>query len=366
MKKSFRLIGLVFLLTITTFGVATLVTKGKGKLALATPQETAIKTTKKIPPLPTVKVEAVKQTTLSETIDLTGTVSPTRTARIASPGEGPIERCHVREGDWVKRGQVLVELGRHEAIEAQIASANQSLKEQEIDLARIEQLVDSGAIPGEQLNSARSKYEYAKSQLSKSIESHSDYTIISPWDGIVSKVNMAEGDYVVPRTPLIEIFDPKSLVIQFSVPEARSTEVKNGMGVEVQLDAHPNQLFQAEITRVYPQLDTRTRMRTVEASLKEHVSLLPGMFARLKVLILQTPHTITVPIEAISQTSNGNAEVFLYREGKAVRQKVQLGSEDNNRIHIVEGLQVGDLVIVAGNEKLKSGSNVRVIKDEQL
>ncbi|MDZ7582968.1 MAG: efflux RND transporter periplasmic adaptor subunit [Deltaproteobacteria bacterium] len=317
--------------------------------------------------LPLVAVETIQADTLVKTVAVTGAVTPTRTARLASPGEGPVETCAVsscmvREGDRVEKGQALLQISRNKAAQAQLAAASQALKEQESELQRVTQLVQGGAVPGAQLDAARSKYENARAQLAKAMESAGDYLVEAPWSGIVSKVFVTEGDYVAPRTPLIEIFDPASLVVQFAVPETQCTEVHDGMPVEVQLDAHTGKIFPGTISRVYPKLDDKTRTRTVEATLSGSVALLPGMFARIQVVLARTPDAVTVPAYSLVPGPDGGYAAFVVEGEKAVRRKLDIGVEIDGRVHILSGLRAGDRVIVAGQEKLKDGASVKVLE----
>lgn len=338
---------------------------GEAKATLEDQGSDASKKSPKTKPLPAVRVETVQSTSLSKTMNLTGSVKPTRTAQIASPGEGPVEPCAnsdcmVREGDHVKKGQRLFKIGRNKTAEAQLIASKQALKEQELELQRVEQLVQGGAIPGFQLDAAQSKYENSRAQLARSMESIEDYSVTAPWSGIVSEVHVAEGDYVAPRTTLVEIFDPESLVIQFAVPEAQSTEVSNGMQVQVELDAHPGKTFQGKISRVYPQLDLRMHTRTVETTLTNKVDLLPGMFARIKVYLAQIPEALTVTSDAIIINAQGEQLAFVLQGKKVVQRKVTTGIEDAGRVQVIAGIDIGEQVIIAGNEKLKDGAKVQV------
>jgi membrane fusion protein (multidrug efflux system) len=236
------------------------------------------------------------------------------------------------------------------------------LQEQTAELQRTEQLAEAGAIPAAQVDTVRSQHENAKAQLVKSQESTTDYSVTVPWDGIVAKILVTEGEYVAPRAVLAEIFDPKSFVVQFAVPEAQSTEVALGMAVLIGLDAHPGKTLKAEITRVFPNLDEKMRTRTVEATLRENIDLLPGMFARVKVVLASVADAVTVPAYSLIPAPNGGYTAFVVEDGKAARRKLNTGLEMNGRVQVLSGLKAGDKLIVAGQEKLKDGAPLKVMK----
>ena len=88
---------------------------------------------------PFVKIESVTSKSMTRKIELTGTIEAARVARIASPAEGPVLHCTIREGDHVKQGQVILTLGRKRAAEELAAAARNELAREEEDLQKIEQ-----------------------------------------------------------------------------------------------------------------------------------------------------------------------------------------------------------------------------------
>lgn len=314
----------------------------------------------KAKPLPVVAVQKVTVAPLSRTLELTGTATPTRQARLASPGEGPIQNCRVREGDQARQGEQLVTIGRSGAAAAQVAAAAESLKEQEAEFNRIKILVQNGAVPGSQLDTAKAKYAGAKALLAKARELAGDYSVIAPWDGIVSKVLVKDGDFVAPRAPLVEIYDPRSLVIRLAVPEAQVTEVRQGTPATVHLDAYPGKTFEGKVSLVYPELDTKTRTRTAEVKLTTPVALIPGMFARLKLNLQSVGEAVVIPGEAVLVQPGGDKVAYVFQDGKVSRRVVKTGLETAGKMQIMSGIQPGETVVTAGNEKLKEGMEVKV------
>jgi len=348
MKKPVLVLTSLLAMTISCLGVWQAWGQEKGK-----------EEAQKAKPVPVVAVQKAQVAPISSTLDLTGTATPTRQARLASPGEGPIQNCRVREGDQVKRGERVLTIGRSGAAAAQVTAMAESVKEQEAELNRTKILVQSGAIPGSQLDTARAKYEGARALMAKARESAGDYSVAAPWDGVVSKVLVKDGDFVAPRAPLVEMYDPNSLVIRLAIPEAQSTLVLKGMPVKVQMDAYPGKTFEGKISLVYPDLDTRMRTRTAEVKLDYPVALIPGMFARLQVVIETAADAVVVPGDAVLVLPNGEKVAFIIKDGKAQRRVLQTGLEAGGQVQIVSGVQPGETVVTAGNEKLKDGMEVK-------
>jgi membrane fusion protein, multidrug efflux system len=313
---------------------------------------------------PRVRAIAATKAAISSGLELTGSVEPYRVARLASPAEGPVADIRVREADRVKAGDSLLSIGRKKGADALITSLREELKKEEDNLRRTRQLVQSEALPGEQLDQARSAFEKVRAQLVQAEETARDYAICAPWDGVVSRVNVKEGEFVAPRAVLLEIYDPSSLVILAAIPERHAAEVTAGMRVDVRLDVYPDDMMQGRIERVYPYLDSRLRTRTMEITLEKPIDLLPGMFARLNVLLKNIEDAVIVPLEALVTTPKGQV-VFVVEDGKAIARAVKTGIEADNRIQLVSGVQPGDKVIIAGNEKLKDGVEVSLAVDEK-
>jgi len=311
--------------------------------------------------MPVVEIEAVKLKTMTRNLKLTGTIEATRVARIASPAEGPVLNCTIREGDLVKQGQVILTIGRKQAAEELVLAARKELAREEQDSQRIKQLVLSGAIPAEQIEEAQLRVSRAKAQLTKALESIEDYQIRTPWEGLVNKVFVTDGYFASPRETLVEIFDPHSLVIRFAVPEKEALVMRVGIELLAILDAYTDRVFQAKITRVYPELNRLMRTRMVEASLTENVSLVPGMFSRVTVPVQTACDAITIPDRAIVVTPQGERVVFIVENGKVFSRKVSIGIEQGHSVQIIEGINVGDSVVVSGNQKLQNGTEVRIL-----
>ena len=315
-------------------------------------------------PAPMVETVTAALGKISKALALTGTVVPSRVARLASPAEGPITHIRVREGDRVKTDDMLLAIGRKKGVEALLVSLREELRITEDNLQRTRRLVASKALPSEHLDQAKTAYEKVRAELVGAEETARDHSVTAPWEGVVSNLFVREGEFVAPRAPLLEMYDPSSLFIRAAIPEKQAAEVATGLSVSIHLDAYPDDLLEGRIDRVYPYLDSRLRTRSIEILPVKPVGLLPGMFARLTVFLKTVDDAVLVPVEALQSTPEGDA-VFVVKGGKALLRQVKIGIEEDNLLQIKTGVTAGDIIIVRGPEGLKDGAAVRFREKEK-
>ncbi|MBN2594495.1 MAG: efflux RND transporter periplasmic adaptor subunit, partial [Sedimentisphaerales bacterium] len=142
--------------------------------------------------------------------------------------------------------------------------------------------------------------------------------------------------------------------------------VQKGMPVETELDAYPGQKFKGEIIRIYPELNRQTRTRTAEAVIiyNNEISLLPGMFTRIRLVLETVENAVLIPDKAIVLNTKNEPTAFVIVGEKAEARKLTLGLEKNLMVQVIEGVRPGEMVVVEGNEKLKTGAAVKVIGRE--
>jgi len=282
----------------------------------------------------------------------------------------------------------------------EIAKAKEAVRELEEsstfaknDFDRVTKLVESGALPGEALEKARVEYVAELSKLSSAkrqlemLEAGYTKTVIAvqqaavkeaeaklelakarlnecvifaPFSGTITRVYVRPGDMAAVKAPLLEMADLSSLVIRVAVPETYASAVSEGMAARVSLDSLPGKTFAAKVVRVYPELDRRMRTRTVELTLTERAGLVPGMFARVQLVLESVEDAVTIGQEAVVQTPAGGKVVYVVTDGKAAVRKVKTGIEQAGRIQVLSGLEAGEKVVIGGHEKLKDGMEVRV------
>lgn len=315
-------------------------------------------------PMPAVRSLTLAPQVFEQVLELTGSVEAATIATLSSPAEGPVMELSVREGDRVEAGQMLLRIGRTSGTDAELAAAEEAWQTQKKEYERIRRLVEERAVAGEQLDMARAALERSSSQRSLAQQAARDFRIEAPWGGIVSRLHVAEGRYTAPRLPLLELFDPGSLLLRFQVPERHAFQLALGQSLTARFDAFSGQAIPLEISRAWPELDRRLRSRTFEAALPlDQYPFAPGQFVRISLLLERVEAAITIPATALVTLPKGQPGVYVIdSEDKAQGRPVQIGGESQGQLWITQGLSAGDALVVEGQQNLKPGQMVRQAK----
>lgn len=240
----------------------------------------------------------------------------------------------------------------------EVARAELENTEEKLHMLKAGPTTTEIAVQEASVEDAEAALELARAHLEECL-------INAPFDGVIDQVHVRRGDLAVPRSPLIEMFDPDSLVVRFSVNEAHSAAIGPGLPIQVQLDALPGQTFEGEISRVYPSLEEDLHTRTVEAELARSQDLMPHQFARLSLQLKTVKNAIIIPVEAISEKPDGTRVAFVVVDGKALQRPIKVGIEQEQRVQVLQGIELGDQVVVAGSDGLKHESPVRITHSEE-
>ena len=261
----------------------------------------------------TVKVTHVTKGNVEDRISCVGNIAGQEMVTLMSKVPGKIDNFLVKEGDKVKKGDVLVLIDRD-----------------------VEGM----------------KYEKA--------------LIKSPIDGMVVKKYLDKGSQVEPsanpmmRIPVIMVANIDTVKVLANVSEKYLGRLKENAEARVEVDAYPDEVFVGEITRIAPLVDLATRTSEVEIRIanREH-RLKPGMFARVNIIIEKKENTLLVPIKAV--LSENNCRFVFVVDGSIARKKeVKIGMYQKDSVEIIEGLNEGEDVIIEGNYGLKDGANVLI------
>ncbi len=367
-----------------------------------------------------VKIETVKSSSQEEIYEAVGTVRSKTTSVISARIMGNILAIHVREGERVKAGQLLIEIDDRESA-ARLRKARAGVREAEEGLQEVEKNIKAGeaaksAAEGNKIlaeatfrryqdllerksvsqqefdevqakrqaglaevnraqetieslfarkNQALSRIEQAKAEESSAQLTEGYSRISSPLNGIVSSKQAEVGAMAAPGAPLLTIEDDTRYRLEAMVMESQMGKIRVGNPVQIIIGALDKEIISGLVAEIAPVADPATRTSTVKIDLagpakegEKIPALRSGMFG--KALFPSGQRTrIMVPVRALIQQGQLSG-VYGVDSGNIARLKlIQTGKPYGDRVEVLSGLREGEKIIVEGAEKVKEGNQVQ-------
>jgi len=307
-----------------------------------------------------VEVIALKPVRVQESITAVGSLRSNESVVLRPEVAGRIAEIGFRDGQPVKRGQLLI--GLDAALnQAEVAQARAEFDLAYSNLKRTEDLASKNFVSSSAQDQAASSVQVAEAKL-KLVEARlAKMRILSPFDGVAGIRTVSIGDYVKDGADLVNIEDIRTLKVDFRLPERYLPQLKVGLPVEVIADALPGERYAGSVDAINPRVDAGGRSLEVRAKLdNSDGKLRPGMFARVRVLLGDRPNALMVPEEAVVPLGD-DFFVYTVADGKASRVRVKLGVRRDAQVEILEGVNAGDKVVTAGIRVQRDGQPVRIV-----
>jgi len=307
-----------------------------------------------------VEVRVAQPELLLNTVSSTGTIMANERAEIRPEISGRIVKILFEEGASVQKDKLLIKMNDSD-LQAQL-KRNEA---QGILLASDEyqkrKLLEIKAISQDEYDAAKSLMlvNQADKQLLEAQIAKTE--IYAPFSGKVGLRAVSVGNYVASNTLIATIQQLDPVKIEFDVPEKYSSYLKPGLEISFGIDASDS-TFMAKVYAVESSITAETRTLKVRALCSNRANLLnPGTFARVNMILQRFPEAIKVPSEAVVTVLDGNS-VFVCKNGKAVSVPVTTGIRTDSEIQIVQGVSIGDSLIITGLLQLTNGAPVMVKK----
>ncbi|MDO3640650.1 efflux RND transporter periplasmic adaptor subunit [Mucilaginibacter sp. L3T2-6] len=330
--------------------------KGKEAMALRASKGGA---KRKNGPVP-VNLMIVKDTTVDNNIDVTGTIDANEKVNLVSETAGAITGIYFNEGSTVKKGQLLVKVYNQDLIAAlkqndyQVALAKQNEYRNSILLQKeaiSQQEYDTSLTS---LNTLKAQSEVLKAQIAKT-------EIRAPFSGVIGLRNISPGGYLSPSTSIASLVNIDPAKVTFSVPERYLAMIKAGTKINFTIESSRKN-FSATVYAIEPAIDLSSRTITVRAKAPNPDNLLKaGAFAKINLKLDQIAKTIMVPTQCVIPDLKDN-KVFIYQNGIAEAKVVKTDLRTDTRIEITSGLKAGDSLIVSGLIQIRNKVPLKVLK----
>jgi HlyD family secretion protein len=333
----------------------------------------------------TVELANAKRIAMLQEIRVVGNLIGEATVAVAPRTAGRLQDISVRLGDRVARGQRIAKIEDFEIVEqvkqaeaAQDVSAA-TIRQREADLQlaltsveRSRNLFQRQLLPKQTLDDNEARYQSAIAQLDLARAQNSqsrarldelrinlaNTIIVSPVNGFVSKRSVDPGAFVSQNATIVDVVDISRVRLVVNVVERDLKELQAGDDAQVEVDAYPGERFKGRIARVAPVLDPATRTAPIEIEIANaDFRLKPGMYARVGITTDVKKETLVVPINAVADLG-GRRGVFQHMNGVAVFRTVELGTENDDVVEVLAGLNDGDQVITTGARALRDGDRI--------
>ncbi len=289
-----------------------------------------------------------------------GTIAEDGNTPLSFPSGGTVTAIHVRAGQQVRAGEVLMTVDNTQA-KSMLASAQAKLRQAEDGYKRIEQIYQSGGATEVKLIEVRTQRDEARAMVATLQKQLTDCTLRAPKDGTIGAVLAEVGQNVLPGQKVGTLIRIEVLNVQISVPEADMSGVHIGGRCTMRMNALEGVVLHGSVSEraLLPNPLTHAyEVRIAIDSVHTHTTLLPGMVCRVT-MDEQRVEGILLPAECI-QTGQQGKTVWLLQGGRAIRQQVATGPFVGEQVLITDGLRRGDRVVVAGIQKLYNGCEVIV------
>jgi membrane fusion protein, multidrug efflux system len=312
------------------------------------------------PPPTAVDAALVTLAPFAKTISAVGSLRSDETVIVRPEVSGRIAEIGFREGQRVVKGSVIVKLDQAvQRAEMQQAEANLSLSKSRIERSR--DLHAKGFISSQALDDAESAYKVAKATAELAAARLTKLDIKAPFSGIAGLRLVSIGDYVREGQDIVNLEEIDPLKVDFRIPEIFLKQVSVGQNLQVSLDAIPGSTFNGRVLAINPLLDANGRAVVIRAVVNNNdARLRPGMFARVRLITNDQQESLTIPEQALIPVGD---DFFIFRiaDGRVVRTKIEIGQRVAGSVEVVKGLAKGDMVVTAGQPKIRDGAVVRIV-----
>jgi HlyD family secretion protein len=378
--------------------------------------------------LPEVQTTKVERAEIIQKVNATGKIQPDTQVKISADVSAKITRLDVKEGDWVEKGDFLVELDRErflasvESDEASVRSAEANVNLVQENVAQTERvynraqtmvdrklesqaLLDSSQAAYQvelaRLQSANDQVEQAKGRLKQSQDALSKTTIYAPMPGTISDLNKEQGEIAIgsqfQEDVIMVLANLEAMEALVNVDENDIISIKLAQTAEIEVDALLGQTIVGSVVEIANSANTAgqgtTEQKTefeVKISVESDTSQLrPGMTASADIVTDTRTDAISIPIQCVTvrtmeqlEEGDENAEanftadddgfveiVFVIEDGQAKARAVKTGIQSDELIEITEGLSEGEEVVSGSyrqiSRDLVNGAMITVNNDSE-
>ena len=302
-------------------------------------------------PVKLVETEEIKLKNIQQTIRLIGTIHPKHATILIAKGSGTLDAL-ATSGQKIKKGALIAKIDNPD-LEKNLTlfEATETLAKSQFE--RLHSLLKTGYVSAKEVEEKKQAWIEAQKALSKTKIELDNLRFYAPFDGIIGAFKKREGAQINQGDPVVTLYDPEQLVVDFDIPCSTLSEVHEGQAVQVLHKKYA-------LTHVQRMVDDETHMCPADVDITCDKCLL-GASVNVDLVIARKQKTIVVPFQALF-LRNSKPFVYIVEQGKVQLVSVKTGLKQQNKIEITAGLKSGQQLIVKGQERLYPELPVEIYK----
>jgi membrane fusion protein (multidrug efflux system) len=331
---------------------------------VAIKRSTGVQEKRAFPPA-AVETTIAKERTVPVTVAALGSLEADQSIVVSPEIDGIVTSIDFGDGQRLKKGDTIISLDSASQ-KARLMQAQARVVLTRANFDRAERLRKQGSGTERARDEALNDMRSAEADLAAAQAEFDKANITAPFAGIIGLRQVSLGQYLKAGSPIATLADVDHLRIDFRVSEVFLTRVSKDQQVGVTLDALPGESFKGIVTAIDPVVDVSGRAISVRAVLpNDSGKLRPGLFGRVSIVTL-VRNSVVLPESVIVPQKTGGKGVFVVvdggQKGKFVEMRpVEIGERVAGEVEILTGVKAGDVVVTAGQLKLRNGAPVRPV-----
>ncbi|PRP68415.1 efflux RND transporter periplasmic adaptor subunit [Nonlabens agnitus] len=316
-----------------------------------------------------VSVEPIEDTLFNHYIELQGSVDTKQNITVKAETSGILQRVYVTEGQKVSKGQTLAKIDDG-GLSQQIEQMKVQAQLAKTTFERQKRLWDQNIGSEIQYLQAKANYESQQNAINSMQQQLAKSIVKAPFAGVIDNVMTEQGNVVSPgMTELFRLVNLDNMYIEVEVPETYIASINEGTDVQIEFPVLGEKM-DSKVRQASSFINPANRSFSIEVPVKnEKKNVKPNLTAKLKINDYTNKEAILIPLAVISENQDGEQYVMVavnrqsgddFDTAVAKRKLIKTGKTSDNMIEIVNGLEVGDVIIVEGARSVKDDQQIRI------
>ena len=305
-----------------------------------------------------VNTMTVNAGTSTNTGRYSGTVEEENGTLLSFSIAGTIQTLNIRLGQHVQAGQLLATL-EETSMQSSYNAAKATLEQAEDAYRRMKELHDKGSLPDIKWIEVQSKLSQARAVEEVARKNLEDCRLYAPFDGMIADKSVEVGQNVMPGVPVGKLVGTSRMKIKIAVPETEIAEVALRQKATVTVPALAGKRITGTVGEKGVVAHPLSRSYEVKIELEQAApALLPGMVVKVMLEGIKDAGLVIIPARIVQLDERNRSFVWLDKDGKAVRRIITCGEYTAKGVTVLSGLEMGDKVIIEGQQKVCEGTEV--------